>query len=331
MTNFARAISDSPFSLRNYTSRDEALWEQFVNKADNATFLHSRKFLSYHGTRFQDASIIISDKRDRIVGLMPAAISPQSLFHIVSHPGATFGGIVHCGQLSAQAMLDLFFQLFKYLENLGYEQLSYKSVPYIYHQRPSEDDLYGFFRYGIQATRCDLSATIDLSSPIRPSSRRKKALKKALDHNLIVDTGLHNLGEFWSVLQGNLKKKHNKDPVHLLSEISELCLRFPTEIITKCIRQANEIVAGVILFDSPMVCHAQYIAANERGYELSALDLLFTHCIAFAKERSRRFFDFGVSTESGGHFLNVGLDTFKREFGSGSCIYSTYTVNLKNQ
>ena len=37
----------------------------------------------------------------------------------------------------------------------------------------------------------------------------------------------------------------------------------------------GQVVAGVVLFNSPSAWHAQYIAADEAGYRVSALDAVF--------------------------------------------------------
>ena len=55
--------------------------------------------LAYHGERFQDFSLVIEDGNRRVVGVFPAAIDPEMEARIVSHPGITYGGIVHDGAL----------------------------------------------------------------------------------------------------------------------------------------------------------------------------------------------------------------------------------------
>ena len=45
--------------IRAFDDRDAEAWDALVAAAPGATFLHSRRFLSYHGNRFQDASLVI--------------------------------------------------------------------------------------------------------------------------------------------------------------------------------------------------------------------------------------------------------------------------------
>jgi hypothetical protein len=61
--------------LRPYTPPDFDAWDTFCEDAFQATFLHSRRFLAYHGDRFRDLSLII-EAEGRLVGICPAAAHP---------------------------------------------------------------------------------------------------------------------------------------------------------------------------------------------------------------------------------------------------------------
>ncbi|MEM2995379.1 MAG: GNAT family N-acetyltransferase, partial [Candidatus Bathyarchaeia archaeon] len=41
------------------------------------------------------------------------------------------------------------------------------------------------------------------------------------------------------------------------------------------------------------------------------------------------YFDFGISTEKEGRFLNVGLITQKEEFGARAVVYDTYEIEVQ--
>jgi hypothetical protein len=60
--------------ILSYSPGHESTWEQFCADAVNATFLHTRRFLSYHGDRFQDLSVLIVES-EKVVGIFPAAAS----------------------------------------------------------------------------------------------------------------------------------------------------------------------------------------------------------------------------------------------------------------
>src|SRR5262249_45030976 len=137
-------------------ARDGDRWDAFCEAAPMATFLHTRRFLSYHGIRFRDRSMIITRERDW-VGMLPAAEHPNDPRVVVSHPGITYGGVLHAGRLKGPRMVEAFELLIRHFACAGYRSLQYKAVPSIYHRCPSQDDLYALFRYHARCFRRDLS------------------------------------------------------------------------------------------------------------------------------------------------------------------------------
>jgi len=313
---------------RIYTERDALLWDDFCSKSPNATFLHTRNFLSYHGSRFQDCSIIIMNK-DQIIGLMPAAEHIQDKHVVVSHPGITYGGMIHLGALKGAAMIEALSCTKEFLYERGYKRLQYKATPLIYHLSPLQDDLYALNRLGAKRYRCDLSSCIDLSERMKVSNRRSRGLKRAVESGVEIDSGLAFISDMWKVLAENLRDKHGISPVHSLDQISLLTQRFPDQIKLVVGRSQGIIVAGVVLFCIGHTVHAQYIASTRQGQEISALDAVLERCIEDASDQGARFFDFGISTEVGGNLLNEGLYRFKSEFGAGGVIHEFYEIELE--
>ena len=73
--------------------------------------------------------------------------------------------------------------------------------------------------------------------------------------------------------------------------------------------------------------HTQYLAANEKAREIGALDLLIkTLMDEFTK--SKKYFDFRISTENNGQYLNGGLIAQKEGFGGRSIVHNVYELNL---
>ncbi|RZT41542.1 GNAT family N-acetyltransferase [Cupriavidus agavae] len=313
-------------AIRGFDPAMASVWDAFCSASINGTFLHSRHFLSYHGSRFQDASVLIEESGD-LVGIFPAAVAPSDAGLIVSHPGATFGGIVHHGRLAGAKMIDAIEALNQHYASQGYERLLYKAIPHIHARAPAQDDLYALYRVGAERVRCDLSCTIDLAGRRPPSERRRRSLKKASRVTTISPNG-DLVDALWRVLEGNLERKHDARPVHSLAEIRLLQARFPDEIQVRCGIVDNEVEAGVVLFNSNRAWHAQYIASSARGYESSVLDAVFDSIISEASASGARYFDFGTSNEEGGRVLNDGLYRFKHEFGGGGVAHEFYQINL---
>jgi len=311
-----------------YSPDHELAWEQCCAGAVNATLLHTRRFLSYHGDRFKDASTLIVEA-GKVRGVFPAAQSRADPTLVVSHPGITFGGVVHPGWLSGARMLEALTALAAHYQNLGYQRLLYKAVPHIFTSKPAQDDLYALFRLGARRVRCDLSCAIDLMHRPPASGRRQRELKKTQKQvTLSSDPGL--LDELWAVITRNLARKHNARPVHTLPELALLMDRFPGHIFVRCALMAGRVEAGIILFNGPTAWHLQYVGASENAYEVSALDAVFDAVILEAQQAGARYFDFGISNEQDGQVLNDGLYRFKSGFGGGGVAHEFYEIKLCN-
>jgi hypothetical protein len=303
-------------------------WDRFCAVTLQGTLLHTRKFLSYHGDRFADRSVMLTEE-GRLIGLLPAALHPSDPSCVMSHPGATYGGIVHTGYLRGGRMLEALSAILRHYEALGAKTLVYKSVPVFYHRSPAQDDIHAIFRAGGRRTRCDLSSTICLAARLPVSERRRRSLRKAMQANTEVVDGIGRLTEFWGILSENLARKHGARPAHTVQEIEFLTRLFPDEIKLVIGLIDGRIEAGTLLFRTPTCDHAQYIAASQRGNEVCALDAVFEHCIAAARGAGTIWFDFGISTEDAGRFLNEGLYGFKSEFGAGGTVYEFYELNCR--
>lgn len=315
-------------ALRPFEPCDAEEWDAFCEATHQATFLHTWRFLSYHGDRFQDRSLIL-EEGGRLVGLFPAALHPSDDLCVVSHPGITFGGLLHTGGLRGERMILALSAISRHYAALGHAKLIYKAVPSFYHQAPAQDDLYALFRLSAMRTRCDLSSTIDLQRRVAVSERRRRSLKKAVKAGVETREGSELLPAMWEVVTDNLLRKHGNSPVHTLAEASLLLERFPENIRCVCGMLNDTVVAGVLVFATPTADHAQYIASSEVGYETSALDAVFEYCIATAIKEGKRWFDFGISTENAGMMLNDNLYRFKSEFGGGGFVHEFYEINLQ--
>ena len=230
-----------------YTEEHEAIWDSFCEQALNATFLHTYRFLSYHGDRFKNLSVLIMES-GKVVGIFPAAESLIDPSLIISHPGITYGGIVHQGRLTGLRMLDALKALSEYYGLAGYERLEYKAIPFIYPRSPSQDDLYALFQLGAKRTRCDLSSTIDLVNRQKISERRRRGKRKA-EKVVTLSSDSELLGDLWNVITQNLASKHDAKPVHSISDIGLIIERFPKEVTIRCALMDNIVEAGIILFN----------------------------------------------------------------------------------
>jgi len=303
------------------------LWEKSVDSCMQSTFLHKRKFLSYHGDRFNDQSLILMSG-NKVYGLFPAAQQPGNEKQITSHPGITYGGLLSTFKLRGEQLISAFDQICAHYREKGYETLLYKTVPSVFHRIVCQDDLYVLFRKGAQCVRRDLSAIIDLNNRAKPSKGHKWSVGKARKNDLVAVEGAEMAGEIWEVLANRLQEKYGTKPVHTLDELLDLYSRFPKEIEFRGLQHKGELVAGCVLFNSNSVCHTQYITSSGKGDELFALNLLLENAIADAQSSSYRYFDFGISNEDQGRYLNERLYSFKKHFGAGSMVHEFFEIDL---
>jgi hypothetical protein len=309
-------------SILRYDPRMMNAWNDFNRSARNGHFLFDRGFMEYHADRFADDSVILREG-DEILALFPANCAEGAIY---SHQGLTFGGLVLGDKVTNVRVLGMFDALVRYCRQRGATKLIYKAIPAIYHRRPASEDLYCLFRFNARLVSRDVTTTIDYVSPGAYSARRRRGVRKAQQNHLVFGES-DRWASYWEVLSITLSERHGVVAVHSLGEISSLASRFPQSIRLFTAMEGQSVVAGAVVFETATVAHVQYIASSSRGREVAALDGLFDHLINLY-QRTKRFFDFGVSTESGGSILNEGLITHKEEFGGSSVVHDRYELLL---
>ncbi|MDJ0838806.1 MAG: GNAT family N-acetyltransferase [Acidobacteriota bacterium] len=314
--------------VRAYTPQHAAVWDELVDASVNGTFLHSRKFLAYHGDRFQDRSLLIYDARENLCAVLPAALDPTDPQTVVSHPGATYGGLIHAGNLTGNAFAESFDAVLKHYRRAGLQELCYKAVPHIYHRVPAMEDLYHLFRRDAVCYRRDLSACVDLQNRLPLHQMRRRGIRKAGRSDIDIAENIDRLPRFWHILGENLAERHGAKPVHSLEEIQGLIQSFPRQMELACAVFEGDVVAGCLLFKTPVTTHCQYIASTAEGRSGRALDLLFETLIRREQMAGKRYFNFGISTENQGRDLNDGLHRFKNGFGGGTITHEFFRLEL---
>ena len=311
------------YRIEKYTAGKQAEWDSFVDASRNGTFLHKRGYMDYHSNRFADHSLMFY-RNAELIAILPAHIKAE---HFCSHNGLTYGGLLLAYGTTTNEVLYLFDIAKKYiLANTAATKFIYKPTPHIYHSYPCEEDLYSLFRNGATVAERKVSSAIPLGKPLPISGRRKltESVKSRL--NIIEES---NFTTFWNILDERLQSKYNVTPVHSIEEITMLKERFPENIRLFCVADNNgNTLGGVVLFITECVVHMQYSATTEEGRRISALDHLYEHLI-HTHFADKRYFDFGISVEDGGHYLNTGLIAYKERLGGRAVVYDTYIIDLK--
>ena len=307
--------------IKRYSFELKNVWDAFVITSKNGTFMLKRDYMDYHSDRFKDHSLMIYNDED-LVALLPASLHDSELR---SHGGLTYGGLITSTKVSMQVVLLIFEALKDYLKDNQYDRLIYKRVPAIYYRYPSDEDLYALYRIGATLIRRDISSTIYMPEKIKFSERRRRGCKQAKKNGIIVKLS-NEYSSYISMLGDILKKYHNTKPVHTAEELNMLSERFPENIKLYAAYQGDEMRAGVLVFETETVAHAQYIANSDEGRQCGALDAVMDYLIN-ELYTEKKYFDFGISTENEGLFLNEGLITQKQEFGARGIVYDFYEIN----
>lgn len=313
-------------SVERYSPAHRAEWDDFVARSRNGTFLLQRGYMDYHSDRFRDCSWM-AYLNGKLRALLPANIDEAGVLH--SHQGLTYGGwITPMGHLDGEDLLEIFGQAIEVWHKEGIKELDYKRIPYIYSKTPADEDLYALFRLGAVRTGCGLSSAIDLRVGVTFNQMQRRHLRKSQALPLTISEET-NVAPFMVLLADCLQERHGVNPVHTCGEMQMLRDRFPDSIRVFVLRMDGEGTpqAGVCVYDTGIVAHAQYIATTPQARELNLLTPLFHHLISevFA---DRRYFDFGISTEDNGNYLNTGLLRQKFSYGGTGVTYDRYSLKF---
>lgn len=313
-------------TVKRYTSKYYSLWNEFVSKAKNATFLFHRDFMEYHTDRFDDYSLLIFDEKDTLISILPANKVEQALF---SHQGLTYGGFILLENVKLGHVISIFKSVLNFLHQNDISKLQLKQIPPIYWDCFTSEIDYCLFITKSQLIRRDSLAVIDTSKPYRIAKSRRENIRRGAKYNLEIREEL-NFELFWNeILIPNLDKKHQAKPVHTVQEITLLQKRFPKNIRHFNVYDRGKIVAGTTVFISEHVAHPQYISGNEAKNELGSLDYLYHHLMTEVF-KNKKYFDLGPSNENQGKNINEGLLFWKESFGAKIVVQDFYEVETAN-
>ena len=313
------------YSIEKYHPKFKSDWDNFVASSKNATFLFYRDFMEYHKDRFEDFSLMIY-KKEKLVALLPANRAGDEIH---SHQGLTYGGLVLSKNSRFENVLHSFEMLLKFLYEKNITTLYIKEIPSIYHQIPSQEIHYLNFILKAELIRRDALSVIDNQNKLKFSGSRLEGIKRAQKHGLTIKA-TNDFENFWNViLQPNLNKKHNANPVHSLEEIEYLKEKFPNNIHQFNVYHEGKIVAGATIFETENVAHCQYISGNDDKNTLGSLDALHDYLINNVYVK-KRYFDFGTSNENNGNRINAGLQFWKEGFGARTMTQDFYKIDTKN-
>jgi hypothetical protein len=308
-----------------YNPNRKEAWNAFIRRSKNGTFMLGRDYLEYHADRFEDCSLMLHEG-ETLKAVLPASRHGRE---IRSHGGLTYGGLI-CGlDMTAPLMLECFRALSAFLAGEGAGILLYKRVPWIYHRYPADEDLQALFVHRARLVRRDLSSCIYLPDRIGFNERRRRNLKKALKAGLEVRE-TRNYTAYIELLADVLSERYQTAPVHTAAEMEHLARLHPENIRLFAAYRGPNLLAGTLVYETPLVAHTQYLASNAEGRATGALDLVIAYLVEDVYQ-DKRYFDFGISTEHNGLHLNEGLVGQKQEFGGRGVVHDFYELDLTGE
>ncbi len=309
-----------------YTEDKVDIWNQFNKQSKNSLFMFDRNYMDYHKDRFKDHSLLFYDE-DKLIALLPLSEHDDML---ISHGGLTYGGFITDTKMKQHTMMDCFEELIKYAKENGFKNIRYKCIPHIYHSQPAEEDRFALFANNSKLDTVDVSTYVNLAAPLKMPKGRKAQISRAKREGVVVEelTELEDFKKFIDLENEVLTERHDVRAVHTGEELKLLHDRFPENIHLFASLKDGNLIAGTVVYEYDQVVHTQYMAANNEARTIGALDLAVSTVINNYKE-TKKWLDFGISTEHGKIYLNEGLCSQKEGFGGRTGVYEIWEVNIE--
>lgn len=297
-------------------------WNEFLESSKNGIFMFNRNFMEYHSDRFKDFSMMFYNDEE-LIAIMPASICRDK---VCSHGGLTYGGIITNNKMKQHKMNECFDVLINYLKKNKIKKLIYKTMPFFYYSVFAQEDLYPLWKNDAKLFRRGVSTTIDLDNQLKMPKGRKAQISRAKREKVVIEES-KEFDKFIELENSVLTKYHETTAIHTGKELEVLNSRFPDGIKMYVAKIDNELIAGTVLFVYKNVVHTQYMASSEIGREIGGLDLLISTLINEYKG-SKKYFDFGISTEQNDEVFNKGLCAQKEGFGGRTTVYDIYELEI---
>lgn len=301
-TGAAQFAPSSYIAVKSYSNADAAAWDDYVRRADHATFCHLSGWARVIERTWRHQShCLYAEREGRIVGILPLFHVSGPLFGsmLVSTPNAVYGGVVvdddrvhdrlieAAKSLAAQLRVD-------YLELRDTRDDEYPTAEF--HRR----DLYVTFHHPITPDEEALMKSFprDLRRMIRLGAR----------HGLSSEFGREEaLNDFYEVYATSVRNLGT--PVFPKNLFAEFLREFPGESDILVIREGRRIAGAVMNFYFGDAVMPYYGGAYPEFYRVGVNNFMYWELMRAAARRGYARFDFGRSKRG------TGAYEFKRGWG----------------
>ena len=312
--------------IKYKNNEHQDLWDKYIQKSNNGTIFHLRKFLSYHQDRnFNDCSLMFYEK-EKIKAVFSGAIVNNCLY---SHPGASFGGFIY-NDISFQSSREMIDLLIEYANHKKLIEIIIIPPPFIYYALYNEAMEYCLYYKGFNIKEYYISSFVDLRTNIidQIHSRKKRYIKK-IENQIIVKES-NDLDIFYPILLDN-KSRHKTKPTHTLEELKILMNNFPNDIKLLLSYYDDKVIGGALNFiTNSNACILFYNMIDYEYKDLQVASLQIYESLKWAKKNGLDYLDIGVSQLYDGDKImpHESLINFKEQFGAKAMIRKVMKLKL---
>ena len=297
------------YHLIKYEARYQSIWDDFIPRTANGTFMHKRAYMDYHADRFEDFSWMIFEG-EKLKAVLPAHRTGKDLY---AHNGLTYSDFLFHYKLKLEHKVLILEAALPYLHKAEIEHIHLKSIPWVFQSLIDDSNTYLYHQLQAEMKQVKPFFVRINGNEIPVNRNRKKNLKKMSGRGYHLTEGVELLPEFWQVVEQNLKERYASRPVHSLEEIQLLMSRFPNEIKLFSLKVNDKLLAGALVYYINRAIHFQYIHAVSGEQEREAVEWLVYHLVQ--AHADKEFISFGTSGVEGNN-LHKGLVYWKQSFGS---------------
>lgn len=324
------------FEVKLYSEDQREIWDDFVAKSINGTFLHGRPFFDCNPQNAADDHSLMFYSSGKLISVLPATLRShegQRLFS--SHNRSTYGGfVIHrsMGVSDAVAVVDV---LVNHLRSLQVTSATIRNPFRFLYDQISDEFEYAMWFHGFEVLSRELEVFIDLTPGL--DTVRARYVKATRNNNtrahrdvMVRIDEFDHLPKFWDLLEKNLADRHSTRPVHSLDEINKLIATVGKQRFAFSAGFFdNELVAGCLMFiPRPGLLHAQYIAQDYERQALRPINAVIDEVVSWGCANHFRGFNLGTGNE-GGRIINSGLFHFKEGFGGRSVLRETHHLQIR--
>ena len=300
--------------VEKYNEPLQGEWDSFIGRSVNGLFQHQRSFINYHGSKFDDHSLLIYDGNS-LLGCI-AGVIKDGLY--ISHPGLGLSEII-VKKGSTRKYRAILLEVLSYLSSQAVTELVLRSIPQPYKSKSTSAIDFYYHATNVQVIGTKLSMIIPTADDKLYDAYSRKIVKQ-MNHctSHTVDSV-----SFHTQLRKYLQLNYSTEPLHTESELTYLCKSFPEQIVCYQLIEGSVSKAGACMFYYRNIAKLQYLYSEKGDYSRKLMDDIRL----LVKDRYE-YIDLGTSNSLAGGNLNYGNVKYKESLGGLAMLVNTYKVNV---